>query len=174
MAEIAGLILGSMGIVGVIGAFMDIIVLFAALTSSADLGRDFEILDIKFDIEKALLLQWSDRVGLVSSGHDERLNDPNIRALVVRTLECISKLVEDVAELQELYGQDTPATDHSRMVTEDGEDAGQETCGVPMGQHRRKRFLRDFKALSPCFEPAPGGSSVTRPNWMRYLRICLT
>ncbi|KAJ4237812.1 hypothetical protein NW760_003248 [Fusarium oxysporum] len=56
MAEVAGLALGAVGVVGLIGAFKDTIDLFGLLAESRDLGRDYEILRIKLDIQKTLLL----------------------------------------------------------------------------------------------------------------------
>lgn len=59
-----------------------------------DLDRDFEVLNVKFDIEKVLLLQWTDRVKLLQpeSDHDKKLDDQDIRELVIRTLHCMVQL----------------------------------------------------------------------------------
>ncbi|EGU73096.1 hypothetical protein FOXB_16392 [Fusarium oxysporum f. sp. conglutinans Fo5176] len=71
MAEVAGLALGAVGVVGLIGAFKDTIDLFGLLAESRDLGRDYEILRIKLDIQKTLLLQWTDRYGLDEANDQE-------------------------------------------------------------------------------------------------------
>ncbi|KAH7227493.1 hypothetical protein BKA60DRAFT_590897 [Fusarium oxysporum] len=71
MAEVAGLALGAVGVVGLIGAFKDTIDLFGLLAESRDLGRDYEILRIKLDIQKTLLLQWTDRYGLDGANNQE-------------------------------------------------------------------------------------------------------
>ncbi|KAF5595299.1 uncharacterized protein FSUBG_9199 [Fusarium subglutinans] len=79
MAEVAGLALGAVGVVGLIGAFKDTIDLFGLSADSRDLGRDYEILRIKLDIQKTLLLQWTD---------------------------CIRLLLTDAATLRDKYGLD--------------------------------------------------------------------
>ena len=70
MAEVAGLILGVIGVAGVIGAFKDTVDLFNIIADSRQLGRDYEILETKFDIEKTLLLQWANRIRLLSPDYD--------------------------------------------------------------------------------------------------------
>ncbi|KAI1383020.1 uncharacterized protein F4822DRAFT_440740 [Hypoxylon trugodes] len=80
MAEVAGLIIGVVGLAGVIGAFKNAIDLFSGFMNSRAFGRDYEILDTKIDIERAILLQWpkqlllgdeaklKSRYGLMESG----------------------------------------------------------------------------------------------------------
>ncbi|KAH7317129.1 prion-inhibition and propagation-domain-containing protein [Stachybotrys elegans] len=105
MAEVAGLVLGAIGIAGVIGAFKDAIDLFACFAQSRELGRDYEILNIKLDIEKALLLQWADRVGLLRPhDYDRRLDQEDIQATVVKILSCIRLLLSDASSIKEKYG----------------------------------------------------------------------
>ncbi|KAK3353917.1 prion-inhibition and propagation-domain-containing protein [Lasiosphaeria hispida] len=100
MTEVAG---GAVGIAGVIGAFKDVVDLALLIGDSRHLGRDFEILNTNFDIEKALLLQWSDRVGLLRSDHDKRLDHPETQEIVVRTLTCVKDLLNDTLELMETH-----------------------------------------------------------------------
>jgi hypothetical protein len=59
MAEVAGLFLGA---VALLGTFKDCIDLFSYISAARSLGNDYEILNTKLDIEKTLLLQWADRV----------------------------------------------------------------------------------------------------------------
>jgi hypothetical protein len=104
MAEVAGLILGAVGVAGVIGAFKDTIDLFNLIADSHHLGHDHEILDIKFDIEKTLLLQWADRVKLLRPDYDKRLDSSDTQTLINRTLGGIGLLLSDTSELQQRYG----------------------------------------------------------------------
>jgi len=57
MAEIAGLALGAVGIVGLVGAFKDIVELFNLIVDTGNLGCEFQLLTTKLDIEKTLLLR---------------------------------------------------------------------------------------------------------------------
>ncbi|PCD32307.1 hypothetical protein FGRA07_09559 [Fusarium graminearum] len=107
MAEVAGLVLGAVGVAGLIGAFKDTIDLFGLLADARDLGRDYEILKIKFDIQKTLLLQWSDRVGLLrTNDYDPLLDQAHIREAIGETLSCIRLLLTDGTALRSKYGID--------------------------------------------------------------------
>ncbi|KAF5688001.1 hypothetical protein FDENT_5055 [Fusarium denticulatum] len=107
MAEVAGLALGAVGVVGLIGAFKDTIDLFGLLADSRDLGRDYEILRIKLDIQKTLLLQWTDRVGLLrQDDYDPCLDQAHIREAIGHMLSCIRLLLTDAATLRNKYGLD--------------------------------------------------------------------
>jgi hypothetical protein len=75
MVEVVGLVIGVVGLAGVIGAFMDAVDIFNDFTASRDLGRDYEILDNKIDIERTILLQWADHVRLLGPDCDSRLNE---------------------------------------------------------------------------------------------------
>ena len=86
MAEIAGLFLGAVGVLGVIGAFKDTIELFNLFTDARHASRELQILDTKLDIEKTLLLQWAEGVGLARKEYDKRLDDATTQELVVRSL----------------------------------------------------------------------------------------
>ncbi|ENH62238.1 hypothetical protein FOC1_g10015205 [Fusarium oxysporum f. sp. cubense race 1] len=101
MAEVAGLALGAVGVVGLIGAFKDTIDLFGLLAESRDLGRDYEILRIKLDIQKTLLLQWTDRVGLLrQDDYDPYLDQAHTREAIGHTLSCIRLLLTDATTLK--------------------------------------------------------------------------
>ncbi|KAM7205209.1 Prion-inhibition and propagation domain containing protein [Rhypophila sp. PSN 637] len=104
MAEVAGLALGVVGLAGVIGAFKDVIDLFSLFLDSRHLGRDFEVLDTKLDIAKALLLQCADRVRLVRRNHASQLDNPDTRATIYRALGSIQSLLRDADALKSRYG----------------------------------------------------------------------
>ncbi|EEU35598.1 uncharacterized protein NECHADRAFT_86865 [Fusarium vanettenii 77-13-4] len=105
MAEVAGLALGAVGVAGLIGAFKDTIDLFGLLADSRGLGRDYEILQIKFDIQKALLLQWTDRVGLLHEcDYDPCLDQAHIQEAIGQILSCIRLLLTDASALKSKYG----------------------------------------------------------------------
>ncbi|KAI1026543.1 hypothetical protein LB503_013353 [Fusarium chuoi] len=104
MAEVAGLALGVLGLAGLIGAFKDTIDVFNTVVDMRHMGRQYQVLDIKLDIEKALLLQWADRVKLLQADHDVRLHEPNTQTLVLRILGSVRSLLTDADQLQKRYG----------------------------------------------------------------------
>ncbi|KAK2690193.1 hypothetical protein QWA68_010950 [Fusarium oxysporum] len=104
MAEVAGLALGVLGLAGLIGAFKDTIDLFNTVVDMRHMGRQYQVLDIKLDIEKTLLLQWADRVKLLQNDHDSRLDEPNTQTLVLRILGSIRSILTDTTQLQQRYG----------------------------------------------------------------------
>jgi hypothetical protein len=150
MAEAAGLIVG---VIALAGTFKDCIDLFAYVSASRNIGRDYELLNTKLDVEKALLLQWADRLRLLARDHDARLNEPRIRDAISGVLSSIQLVLGDSQTLQERYGMrkespeassissDTTAVNPSLLaVTE----RGRRTLGGP----RMTRFLADFDILS--------------------------
>ncbi|KAK3319714.1 prion-inhibition and propagation-domain-containing protein [Cercophora scortea] len=105
MAEVVGLALGVIGLAGVIGAFKDVVDLCAIVIDTRGLGRDFEVLSTKFDIERTLLLQWAHRVNLLHPTlYDHRLNDVNTQTSVLKALSCIRLEIGDGATLHQRYG----------------------------------------------------------------------
>ncbi len=101
MAEVAGV---AVGVLALIGSFRDCIDLFSCFVAARSLGRDYEILSAKLDIEKALLLQWADRTNLLKPHYDKRLDDPDVRAIVARIMSNIELLLGDSQVLQQRYG----------------------------------------------------------------------
>lgn len=104
MAEAAGLVLGVVGLAGVISAFKDVIDLCAMVIDSRGLGRDYEILSTKFDIERTILLQWARRTNLLHPMYDRRLDDATTQSSVLRILSCIRLILGDEASLKQRYG----------------------------------------------------------------------
>ena len=94
----------AVGIITLIGSFKDCIDLFSYFTVARSLGRDYEILSTKMDVEKALLLQWCQRTNLLQPNYDKRLDDPKIQATVAQIVSSIRILLSDTKTLQERYG----------------------------------------------------------------------
>jgi len=133
MAELAGL---SVGVVALIGVFKDCVDLFSYISAAATLGRDYEIMDTKLDVEKTLFLQWAERVRLVKPPHDNRLEDPTIQKTVARILASVRLLLSESKELQHRYGLE--------QVDEDGESSNDRS--TISGRHI-SQFIREFNNL---------------------------
>ncbi|KAK5637025.1 hypothetical protein RRF57_012737 [Xylaria bambusicola] len=137
MADVAGLVLG---VAGLVGAFKDAIDLFTLLADSRDLGRDYEILNAKLDIEKVLLLQWADRIKLLRRDYDQRLNDPDTERIVAHILSCIALLLSDSSELQQRYGL-SEVSEYDHSVTDS------RTAHQPISERRMGNFIKEFEDL---------------------------
>ncbi|KAK3341904.1 prion-inhibition and propagation-domain-containing protein [Lasiosphaeria hispida] len=163
MAEVAGLVLGAVGVAGVIGAFKDTIDLFNLIADSRHLGRDYEILETKLDIEKTLLLQWADRVKLLNpTGYDGQLDDPGTQRLVAKILECVATLLSNAPDLQQRYGlKELPADSISG-------DGGQLVSAPRVGDVRWGKFLDNYRASAEQKRNsnAPSIPTVKKIRWM--------
>lgn len=127
--EVAGLAVGVIGLAGLIGAFKDVVDLFYRF-DFGHLEKDTSrLLYTKLDIEKAMLLQWSERVRLLQDHHDPCLSIPETKEAVVKLLACIRSLIGDANQIKSQYGvqvvrisEDAPIPlshpDHSTSICE--------------------------------------------------------
>ena len=126
----------AVGIIGLIGSFKECIDLFSYITVARSLGRDYELLSTKLDVEKTLLLQWAYRTSLLKPNYDRRLDDPNIRNTVAQLVSSIRILLSDTKVLQQRYGM---------RVFKPGDEACSAVYGV--GASRMSTFTADFGKL---------------------------
>ncbi len=161
--EAAGL---AIGIVGLVGAFKDIIDLFALFTASRELGQDCELLETKLDIEKAILLRWAMSVKLLSPDYDPRLDDPHLP--LVPTLMCIRRLLSDTSELRQRYGLSgvpiapaAPVIERSATIDLGSASLTASSCRSTSGSAPlMERFTQDFAA----FQIRTLGESGRKPS----------
>ncbi|KAF4459816.1 hypothetical protein FALBO_13424 [Fusarium albosuccineum] len=152
--EAAGLVIG---IVGLAGAFKDCIDLFSYFLFYRSLGRDYEILQAKLDIEKTLLLQWAHRVQLCQPNYDTRLEDCSTQKAVSTVLASISRLLGESSTLQGRYGLKSNELEPS--------SSSQVTETVSKGF--MERFMNDFKALQVRMENRQSGlAKTTKLRWI--------
>jgi len=132
--EAAGL---AIGVIGLAGAFKDIIDLFALFTASRSMVNDFALLETKLDIEKTRLLKWAESVKLLATDYDKRLDD--ITLSLTNIFACIRVLLGDASNLKEKYGlAEAPAqglTDSSQALSARDSAPWME------------KFVRDFAAF---------------------------
>ncbi|KAG9508332.1 hypothetical protein J7337_001896 [Fusarium musae] len=196
MAEVAGLALGVVGVAGLIGAFKDTIDVFNTVVDMRHMGRQYQVLDIKLDIEKALLLQWADRVKLLQPNHDVRLDEPSTQTLVLRILSSIRSILTDTNQLQQRYGlrrendTETPTLppistsmslgpDLSELPPElltgslplqhatSGQRRDSSQSGWRFSQHRMKSFMRRLEALPVAVQGQATTTSVAqKTRWV--------
>ncbi|KAF4965598.1 hypothetical protein FSARC_6620 [Fusarium sarcochroum] len=147
--EAAGIAFGA---VALISLFKDCIDLFSLITAARDLGQEAAILETKLDVERMLLLQWSDRVGLLKhtnydapskrENYDTPLKDPETRKTVLSVLKCIKSLLSQAEDLQQRYG--LQQFDPSKL-TEPGNPPTHDSPGA--SATRLSMFFRDFERL---------------------------
>ncbi|KAF5694913.1 hypothetical protein FDENT_808 [Fusarium denticulatum] len=196
MAEVAGLALGVAGLAGLIGAFKDTIDVFNTVVDMRHMGRQYQVLDIKLDIEKALLLQWADRVKLLQTDHDMRLDEPSTQTLVLRILSSVRSILTDTNQLQQRYGLrletsiETPTLppistsmslgpDLSELPSElligslplqhatSGQRRDPSQSGWRFSQQRMKSFMRRLEALPVSVQGQATATSVTqKTRWV--------
>ena len=93
------------GVVGLAGLVSTCIEGFHILQSMRSFNRDTEILCTKLDIEKDLLMQWAQQVGLLGrKGVDGRLFSQRTDKVISNTLKEIAILLKEGAEVQKKYG----------------------------------------------------------------------
>lgn len=174
--------LGAVGIAGVIGAFKDAVDVFALIADSKQLGRDYEVLESKVDIEKTVLLQWAKRTRLLKPDYDKRLDEPSTQRAVVKILSSIHLLLSDAESLRQRYGLETKVIreeDHgvSALVHELACDQDQmsriqskpadEVDPSPISKTRMKAFINEFQALQLRMHIRHTGNSKT--NRLRWI-----
>ncbi|KAL6716730.1 hypothetical protein ACLMJK_006298 [Lecanora helva] len=101
MAEAASL---AVGVLALIGTFKECIDVCSYFADARSLGRDYELLITKLDLEKALLLQWAQGTKLLKPDYDKRLDDTSIQNAVGQTLAAVKLLLSDGQYLQQRYG----------------------------------------------------------------------
>ncbi|KAK4443451.1 prion-inhibition and propagation-domain-containing protein [Podospora aff. communis PSN243] len=142
MAEVAGL---TIGVASIAGIFKDCLDLYSNLLTSRCFRYDYEIISTQLDIEKTLLLQWADRVGLAAPQYDRRLDDSTTNTAITKILGCLRLLFSDGRDLQERYG--------ARLVTPDDMPGQDEIAASAMSARRMARFIKSFEAMALRLAP---------------------
>lgn len=152
MAEAAGLAIGT---VALVGAFKDCIDVYGMIVAARSLTDDAEALKTKFDVERLLLLQWADRVGLAEpESYDKRLDDPDLNSAIVRVLQHIKRLLSDGKALRDQYGLVDDQVVRHRLVLDDN-------LSTRAGSTRSQKFIERFNSLALQTVVARKEQSVT-------------
>jgi len=147
MAEVAGILLG---VVPLISCFKDCVDLFSYISVGRSLGRDYELLNTKLDVEKTLLLQWSQRVRLLQQRPDSRLEDPGLQEMTTKVLKSIAQLLSDSKVLQNRYGL-RPEDEDVDTVADSDSDAEWEPddeSKIALKRQNHQESRRPYPALS--------------------------
>lgn len=158
MAEAAGLVVGT---VALIGTFKDCIDVYGMIVAARALTDDAEVLNTKLDVERMLLLQWADRIGLTRpEQYDRRLDDPDLNRTISRVLGSIKGLLSDGKALRDRYGLvEYHGVSHTIAL-----DNRSETTA---GSTRLQNFMTQFERLSiHTAKPRREHSTATRFKWV--------
>jgi len=152
MAEVAGLVIGTVALAGV---FKDCVDLFSYICAARSLGRDYEILNAKLDVEKMLLLQWAESVRLLGVHCDHRLNNLQVQETVGKVLAGIRVLLTESQALKDRYGLCPVEEAETRPV-----------AASPISAPLMARFAKEFEAMSLRIQAKPQTvSRVQKTRW---------
>lgn len=156
--EITGLTIGAMAL---IGTFKDCIDVFGMIVAARSLTDDADVLRTKLDVEKMLLLQWADRIGLAEpQKYDQRLDDLDLKQTVASVLQCIKKLLSDSNALKDRYGLVDYQEVRHDIVLDD-------KLQISASSTRLQQFMERFNKLSLHTDrPKRENSIATRLTWV--------
>lgn len=100
--EVAGLAVGVAGLAGLFSACSSA---FLLVQKGRSFGKDYKILETKFNNQELRLRAWGRACGLIDgTQYDVRLDEPELHQQLEATLECIKLLLGDAKELKDRYG----------------------------------------------------------------------
>ncbi|CAN9176579.1 unnamed protein product [Alternaria sp. RS040] len=100
--EVAGIVIGAIALIGV---FEDCIELFSQIGAAKSMGNDYILLATRLDLQRALLLQWAERMNIYDEKtYDARLSETAVASPIYGALLCIRQLLQNGEVLQQRYG----------------------------------------------------------------------
>ncbi|KAH6688812.1 prion-inhibition and propagation-domain-containing protein [Leptodontidium sp. MPI-SDFR-AT-0119] len=123
MAEIAGLILGAIGISGLFSACIES---FDIVVSGKHFSDDYEQLCALFSLQRARFGLWGESVGLIPNPngrtlqYDRNLDRPDIKEGVERVLNNIKNLLDEASQVDRRYGSGNDRFQGSELSTSRG------------------------------------------------------
>ncbi|KAI1353533.1 prion-inhibition and propagation-domain-containing protein [Xylaria sp. FL0043] len=160
MAEAVGLALGVVGLAGTLKSCADLISFFS---SNKSFGRDHQILEVKLNVQKALLLQWAKRVRLLyPDDYDKRLDDPDTQSTVSCILAAIQQLLSETTRLEQRYELRavSPSSTPRTLFN---------SCVDRLTLNRMEKFNQDFEKLK--INIAENGKAVSASNRLRWIIV---
>jgi hypothetical protein len=80
----------AIGVIPLAALFNNCVEAFDYIQSSKSFGRDYQLLQVKLDVEKTRLLIWGDEVGLQDGNlHSSRFQIPQVQRTIHNILNCI-------------------------------------------------------------------------------------
>ena len=96
--ELAGLA------IAILSLSKDCIEILSYVSVAKSFGHDYYLLNTKFDLEKAHLVRWAERIRLATPDYDRRLDDPAIGQPILHAMTAIRDLFNDASVLKNRYG----------------------------------------------------------------------
>lgn len=95
------------GVLGLAGTFIATLQCFEIIVAGRNLGRRYQILLTKLDVQRLCLALWGESFGLLSESgesYDKRLDNKAIEQTIRKVLSFIQTLLKDVDNLERRYG----------------------------------------------------------------------
>ncbi|KAI1284086.1 prion-inhibition and propagation-domain-containing protein [Xylaria sp. FL0933] len=134
-----------------------------SFSSNKSFGRDHQILEVKLNVQKALLLQWAKRVRLLyPDDYDKRLDDPDTQSTVSCILVAIQQLLSETTRLEQRYGLRavSPSSTPRTLFN---------SCVDRLTSSRMEKFHQDFEKLK--IDIAENGKAVSASNRLRWIIV---
>jgi hypothetical protein len=147
MAEAVGL---AVGIFALVGTFSDCVELLSYITAARSFDHHGDLLSTKLDIQKLRLLQWAERVQLLSGEADRILGRDYVRACVQKILKNLHGLLDNTNGLQHRYG-----------LVKANSDSVNRDAAEPVSEQRLEEFITRLEAQliisnNPSLEKSSG------------------
>ncbi|KAK1773773.1 prion-inhibition and propagation-domain-containing protein [Copromyces sp. CBS 386.78] len=142
----------ALGVIGLAGIFKSCVELFGYFSTYRSYGHDYHLLDAKLHIEKAVLLQWADRMRLPHEDYDRRLDNPTIREAVSQVLSSIIRLLSETPSLQQRYGlKQAEASPPYPLIPQ------RQTIGGSL----MEKFMEDYNAMQARIHQRKATTSIS-------------
>ncbi|EPE27926.1 UBC-like protein [Glarea lozoyensis ATCC 20868] len=125
MAEVAGLVVGAVGVLGIFSACIEC---FDIVDAGRNYSKELEQLSALLALERLRFCIWGQTVGLAprhdgtSAPYDKILDRPDIRPVVEQTLYNIKSLLDDAGLVVERYNAKEEITQESAVQIHNGLD----------------------------------------------------
>lgn len=152
MAEVAGLVIGAAGLVGLFDAC---ITAFDLVQVARTQDKSFEVLCARLDLAETRFIIWGQALGLDDpTSHDPQLNSPKLHETIARTCRLIIELFNDCKKYEGRYGLKR----WLRRLRDDGGATGKEYRSPFRATFARMRGLVQRR------DARPDGDMAKRPH----------
>ncbi|RSL37924.1 hypothetical protein CEP53_015357 [Fusarium sp. AF-6] len=153
---------GKVSIADIAGALKTCLDILSNISANGDLECQWDMLQAKLDIERTLLLQWSDKVKLLQDVHDDCLDDLRTHHRILELLQGAVYLLTDRHQLRWMY--QIFSLEEAEVSPGATYLPSSSILSTPRMEHFNNEFLRlNLRAM----QPRQGLCSLAAP----YLRV---
>ncbi|RMJ01547.1 hypothetical protein CDV36_015710 [Fusarium kuroshium] len=156
------------GIEDIAGALKTCLDILSNISANEDLEGQWDMLQAKLDIERTLLLQWSDRVKLLQDVHDDCLDDLRTHNRIFELLHGAVCLLTDKHQMRWMY----------QVFSFEEEEVSPDTTYLPsssiLSTPRMEHFNNEFLRLNlRAMQPRQGLCPLAAPH-LRVATLVVT